>query len=56
MLIFQEIMDELPLFEKYWTRLFQDKSMRVFGEYQSNVFSFTRLCNEIFSPEDDTNK
>ena len=31
MLILQGIMYELPPFEKYWTHLFQDKSMPVDG-------------------------
>ena len=54
--IFQGVIDELPPFEKYWTHIFQNKSMPVVGECQSNVFSFDRLRNDIFSPEDDTNK
>ena len=37
-LIFQWIMDELPSFEKYWTQMFQNKSMSVVGECQSKVF------------------
>ena len=32
MLIFQEIMDELPLFEKYWTHMFQKNYMPVVSE------------------------
>ena len=36
--------------------MFQNKSMPVVGECQSNVLPFARLCNELFSPEDDTNK
>ena len=31
MLIFQEIMDELYPFEKYWTYMFQNNSMPVVG-------------------------
>ena len=31
MVIFQGIMDELTPFEKYWTHMFQDKSMPVDG-------------------------
>ena len=30
--IFQWIMDEIPPFEKYWTHMFQNKSMPVVGE------------------------
>ena len=56
MLIFQWIMDELPPFEKYWTHIFQKKSMLVIGECKSKVLPFNILCNEIFSPEEDTNK
>ena len=29
MVIFQDIMDELPPFEKYWTHMLQNKSMPV---------------------------
>ena len=56
MLIFQEIIDDLPPFEKYWTHMLQNKSMPVVGGCQSKVFPFSRLLNNIFSPEDDTNK
>ena len=56
MLIFQGIMDELPPFEKYWTHMFQNKSMPIFGDCQSKVLPFSRLLDELFSPEDDTNK
>ena len=31
MLVLQGIMDELPPFEKYWTHMFQNKAMPVFG-------------------------
>ena len=40
MLIFQGMMDELPTFEKYWTHMFQNKSMPIIGECQSKVFHF----------------
>ena len=56
MLILQGIMDELPPFEKYWTNMFQNKSMPVVGKCQTKILTFTRLCNDILSPEDDTNK
>ena len=36
--------------------MFQNKSIPVVGECQSKVLTFTRLCNELFLPEDDTNK
>ena len=55
-LVFQVIMDDLPTFEKYWTHMLQNKSMPVVGECQSKVFTLSRLLNNIFSPEDDTNK
>ena len=54
--ILQGIMDEIPPFEKYRTHTFQNRSMPVVGEYQSKVFTFYRLRNEIFSPEEYTNK
>ena len=56
MLIFQGIMYELPPFEKYWTHMFQNKYMPVVGECQCEVLPFSRLRNELFSPEEDTNK
>ena len=37
-IILQGIMDELPPFEKYWTHMFQNKSIPVVGECQSKVF------------------
>ena len=49
MLIFQGIMDELPQFEKYWTHMFQNKSMHVVAECQTKVFSFSRMHNELLS-------
>ena len=52
----QGIMDDLPPFEIYCTHMFQNKSMPVFGDFQSKVFPFARLCNVIFSPEYDTKK
>ena len=56
MVIFQGITDELPPFEKYWTHMFQNKSMPIFGDCQSNILTFARLRIKLFSPEDDTNK
>ena len=56
MLVFQGIIDELPPFERYWTHMFQNKSMFSVGEFQSNSLTFSRLRKEILSPEDDTNK
>ena len=56
MLIIQGIMYELPPFEKYWTHMFQNKYMPVVGECQCEVLPFSRLRNELFSPEEDTNK
>ena len=56
MVIFQAIMDEIPPFEKYWTHMFQNKSIPVVGECQSKFLAFYRLRNELFSPEGDTNK
>ena len=50
MLILQVITDEIPSFEKYWTHMFQNKSLPVFGECQSKVLPFARLRNELFSP------
>ena len=35
MVILQGIMDELPPFEKYWTHMFENKSMHVVDECQS---------------------
>ena len=32
-------MDELPSFKKYWTHMFQNKSMPVVGECQSKVLT-----------------
>ena len=49
-------MDELPIFEKYWTHMFHNKSMPVFGECKSKVLPFDILGNEIFSSEGKTNK
>ena len=54
--IFQGIMDELPSFEKYWTQIFQNKSMPVVSECQSNMFPFYRLRNDLFLPKDNTKK
>ena len=56
MLIFKGIMDKLPQFKKYWNHMFQNKSMPVVGECQSKFLTFTRLCNELLSPEYETNK
>ena len=56
MLTFQGIMDEIPTFEKYWTHMFQTKSIPVVDEYQGKVFLFNRLSNEILSREESTNK
>ena len=36
--------------------MFQNKSMTVVGEFQSKFLSFARLLNELFSPQDNTNK
>ena len=47
--IFQGIMDEFPPFEKYWTHMFQNKSMHVVAECQTKVFSFSRMHNELLS-------
>ena len=55
MLVFQGIMDELPPSENTGPT-FQNKSMPVVGEFQSEVLSFVRLHNELFSTEDDANK
>ena len=55
MVIFQEIMDELTTFEKYWTHMFQNKSMPIVGDCHSNVFPFSRLLNDLLSPEDNKN-
>ena len=52
MVIFQEIMDELTTFEKYWTHMFQNKSMPIVGDCHSKVFPFSRLLNDLLSPED----
>ena len=38
MLIFQGITDDLPPFEKYWTHMFQNKSMPVVDECQIKIF------------------
>ena len=54
--IFQGIMDELPSFEKYWTQIFQNKSMPVVSECQSNMFPLYRLRNDLFLPKDNTKK
>ena len=56
MLIFQGIMYEIPPFEKYWTHMFQNSSMHLVGECQSNILKFNRPRNEIFLPEDNKNK
>ena len=56
MLIYQGIIYEPPPFEKYWTHMFQHKYMPVVGECHSKVFLFIKLFNDLFSPEDDTNK
>ena len=56
MVLFQGIMNQLPPLEKYWTHMFQNKSMPVVGECQGKVFPFARLRNELFSPEEETNK
>ena len=50
MLMLQGIMDELPPFEKYWTKMFQNKSMPIVGECHSKVLPFTRLINKLLSP------
>ena len=49
MVIFQGIMDKLPPFEKYWSHMFQNKSMPVVGEFQSKVLQFSILGNDIIS-------
>ena len=56
MLRFKGIIDELPQLKKYWTHMFQNKSIPVVGEYQSKVLTFSRMRNEIFSPLDNTNR
>ena len=56
MVIFQGIMDKLLTFGKYWTHMFQNKSMPVVGECQSKCFPFARLRNDIFSKKYDKNK
>ena len=56
MIIFQGIMDKLPPFEKYWSHMFQNKSMHFVSECQSNVFPFDILCDELLSTEYDTEK
>ena len=43
-------MDDLPTSEKYWTHMLKNKSMPVFGECQIKSLTFSRLCNELFSP------
>ena len=54
--ILQGIIDEITPFEKYWTHMFQTKSIPVVDEYQGKVFLFNRLSNEILSREESTNK
>ena len=49
-------MYELPPFEKYWTHMFQNKSMPVVGDCQIKVLPFPGLCNDLFSSEYATNK
>ena len=56
MIIFRGILDEITPFEKYWTHMFQTKSIPVVDEYQGKVFLFNRLSNEILSREESTNK
>ena len=48
MLIFQEIIDDLPPFEKYWTHMLQNKSMRFVGDLNSKVLPLTILHNDLF--------
>ena len=36
--MFQGIIVEIPPFEKYWTHMFQNKSMPLVGEFQSKVY------------------
>ena len=54
--ILKGILDEPPPYEKYWTHVFQNKSMPVLGECQTKVFPFSRHRDKIFSLEDDTHK
>ena len=46
--ILQGIIDEITPFEKYWTHMFQNKSLSVVGECQSKVLPFTRLHSKLF--------
>ena len=54
--IFQGIMDYITPFGKYWTLMFQNKSIPHVGEYQSKVFTFYRKRNKLLSPDDKAKK
>ena len=54
--IFQGIKDELHPFEKYWTNMFQNKSMHVICDCQSKLLPFAILRDKLFLTEDNTNK
>ena len=43
MFILKGIMDEITPFEKYWTHMFQNKSMPVVGECHSKFLLLSRL-------------
>ena len=43
MLILKGIMDKIPPFEKYWTYMFQNRSIPVVGECQ--IFIYFHLVN-----------
>ena len=54
--VFQGMLDELPPIEKYWTHMFQNKSLTVVSKCQSKVFQLSRLSNELLSTDNKTNK
>ena len=46
--VFQGIMDNLPPFEKYWTHMFQNNSMLIFGQCHSKFFHFIYCAMRYF--------
>eukprot|EP00957_Ditylum_brightwellii_P179327 13661516-Ditylum_brightwellii.AAC.2 len=54
--IFKKLLYELTPFGEYWEHIFKKKSMHLAGHPSNKVSQFSKLPDESFSLENDTNK